>query len=1218
MIDSEKLRTDLSRLLKTLEGDLRERIEATAELKVSCQSEWQAARDAKRTGETYETWIEEIITQAGVHWLLACVFVRFLEDNGLVERPFLSGIGEHLALARDRHEAYFRANPHDSDREYLIACFREVEQLPGMGALFDERHNPLFRIGVSGDAAMALLAFWQKVDPDTGNLVHDFTDSTWSTRFLGDLYQDLSEAARKRYALLQTPIFVEEFILDRTLTPALAEFGYREVRLIDPTCGSGHFLLGAFQRLLDIWARSEPGRNVRDTVQKALDGVYGVDLNPFAVAIARFRLLVAALHACAVRRLNDAPAFKFHLAVGDSLLHGRRFRELDLGGERQAAERHGYAHAYAIEDLDDLNRILGQQYHVVVGNPPYITVKDAVLNQAYRARYATCHMKYSLGVPFTERFFELALAAAEGAQDAGYVGMITTNSFMKREFGSKLIEEYLPRIDLTHVIDTSGAYIPGHGTPTVILFVRSRRPVAQEVRTVMGIKGEPAAPANPAKGLVWRAIVDQIDVVGSESDYVSVADISRSTLSRHPWSIAGGGAAELKELMEDRSTYLLREKCLVIGFGAVLGEDDAYALSESSRQREALTQEVKKTLVIGESVRDWAVNFSMDVLFPYTKNIELVDEILVKRELWRLRAVLASRKDFSKKTYRDAGRAYWEYHQIPIDRNRDPRSICFPAVATHNHFVFDASGKLFNRSAPVIKFPRTLPDETLHQIAGNLNTALLCFWMKQVFFPKGGDQVGDQGARVRKTWWEERFDVDGAKLQEAPLVGQFPFEESQKLCALGEELANLLSNIVGKDAGTVLQIIENARERHIELREQMIALQEDLDWKCYAVYSLTESLYSGSLARLKTGERAFEISLARRMAAGDREPALWFERHRIAPLVSAPSHWPAEYRDLVERRIALLESSSTIGLVERPEYKRRWTFAPWVEQEKKALRNWLLERLEDRRYWAGNPALRSINRLADMARADDEFARVAKMYSESDDFDESALVGNLIASESVPFLPVFRYTDTGIRKREQWERTWDLQRLEDSIDSQIISDLKPEVGEAPERYRARVAAEQRRRKMVEVGDISSPAKYQPKDFAKPEIWRLRGALDLPKERWVSFPGCERGADGSLVVAWAGWDHLQRATALSAYYLDMKDNEGWEAARLQPLLAGLLELVPWLKQWHNEYDAAHATRMGDYFDAFVADEARTQGFTAEDLRNWKPTAVTGRRRRRQAG
>ena len=51
--------------------------------------------------------------------------------------------------------------------------------------------------------------------------MHDLADSSLSTRFLGDLYQDLSEHAKKRFALLQTPIFVEAFILDRTLAPAL-------------------------------------------------------------------------------------------------------------------------------------------------------------------------------------------------------------------------------------------------------------------------------------------------------------------------------------------------------------------------------------------------------------------------------------------------------------------------------------------------------------------------------------------------------------------------------------------------------------------------------------------------------------------------------------------------------------------------------------------------------------------------------------------------------------------------------------------------------------------------------------------------------------------------------------------------------------------------------------------------------------------------------------
>ena len=69
-------------------------------------------------------------------------------------------------------------------------------------------------------------------------------------------------------------------------------------------------------------------------------------------------------------------------------------------------------------------------------------------------------------MPFTQRFLELAIQLGEDDGGCGYVGMITANSFMKREFGKKLIEEFFPKIDLTHVIDTSGAYIPGHGTPT--------------------------------------------------------------------------------------------------------------------------------------------------------------------------------------------------------------------------------------------------------------------------------------------------------------------------------------------------------------------------------------------------------------------------------------------------------------------------------------------------------------------------------------------------------------------------------------------------------------------------------------------------------------------------------------------------------------------------------------------------------------------------------
>ena len=124
--------------------------------------------------------------------------------------------------------------------------------------------------GCPGDAAGELLRFFQKIDASTGDLIHDFTDADWDTRFLGDLYQDLSEAARKKYALLQTPVFVEEFILDRTLDPAIEEFGLKGFKMIDPACGSGHFLLGAFRRMDARWEKHAPDAKRREIVQRAL------------------------------------------------------------------------------------------------------------------------------------------------------------------------------------------------------------------------------------------------------------------------------------------------------------------------------------------------------------------------------------------------------------------------------------------------------------------------------------------------------------------------------------------------------------------------------------------------------------------------------------------------------------------------------------------------------------------------------------------------------------------------------------------------------------------------------------------------------------------------------------------------------------------------------------------------------------------------------------
>ena len=386
--------------------------------------------------------------------------------------------------------------------------------------------------------------------------------------------------------------------------------------MIDPTCGSGHFLLGGFARLLEEWRRHSPEMPPAAQAQKSLDAVAGVDLNPFAVEIARFRLLVAALKAAGETRLAAAPDFRFQLATGDSLLHGRHFFRYELGGTEEGFRR-VLRHHYAAEDTDALDAILGRQYHAVVGNPPYIALSDPAMRDAYREIYESCHRNYGLGAPFTERFFDLAQQAA-GDQAAGFVGLIVANSFMKREFGKKLIERVLPRLDLTHIVDCSGAYIPGHGTPTVILFGRNRAPVESVVRTVRGVRGEPSAPENPAKGYVWLAVVTQVDLAKSEGEFISTEDTLRVTLCSHPWKIGGGGASAALEIIEHADAVLGDACAGRIGGAVRIGADEAFMFNSVRRRYSLLSADEFRMLLIGEEVRDWSTHSNIWIYYPYT------------------------------------------------------------------------------------------------------------------------------------------------------------------------------------------------------------------------------------------------------------------------------------------------------------------------------------------------------------------------------------------------------------------------------------------------------------------------------------------------------------------------------------------------------------------------------------------------------------------------
>ena len=1168
MSATAQLTAELQQQVRLLEDDMRARVDEQAEVFAVWQAEYKEAIARERTAAAWSTWRDNRVTQAAVAWVLTTVFIRFCEDNRLVRPVWIAGPPQRRQEAIDAQLACFREHPEHTDREWIEQGIAHLATLPATRGLVDD-HAALRLVTPSGDAASVLLAYWRERNQD-GQVLRDLTDPDLSTRFFGDLYQDISPTARENYALLQTPEFVEEFILDRTLTPALADRPLESFKLIDPTCGSGHFLLGAFARLLDRWQREAPGLERQALVQQALDAVHGVDLNPFAVAIARFRLTLAAMQASGLRDLEDAPAFRIHLATGDSLLHG-------AGQSTLAEDADVHEFGYETEDLVALRELLQPgRYDVVVGNPPYITPKDKALNAEYRRRYKdVCKGKYALTVPFMQRFFQLARRASD-IVPAGWVGQITSNSFMKREFGAPLIENFLAKQDLRLVADTSGAYIPGHGTPTVIIVGCHQRPVGSSVRCVLGIRGEPGRPDDPANADVWRSIADHVDDPGHDDGWTSTADLDRDMLAQHPWSLRGGGAIELLVSLTNNSRTVLRDRSTEIGIGVVIGEEEGFEVRPNSTDPTI-------PVVTGDVVRDYVLG-SRERVWPYDSQLSYRSETERLPSRWPYRTTLRNYVWFGK-TRAELGNGWLEYGTVARSKIRVPLSIAFAFVATHNHFVLDRGGKVFKQSAPVIKLPEAATEGDHIALLGVLNSSTACFWLKQSSYPKGGDPVGNEGARVSASGWDDRYEFTGTTLQDYPLPPELPLDRGRLLDQLARELASHTPPAVVAEGTPNRAALDTARAEYARIRAQMIAQQEELDWGVYRLYGLLDGdlTHDGDdLPELALGERPFEIVLARRVKAG--EETAWFERHGSTPITQIPAHWPAAYRDLVQRRLDLIDSDRNIRLLERPEYKRRWSAEPWEKQEEVALRSWLLDRLEVRRFWfdlQGRPQPRSVAQLADDVHRDAELVSVLALWEGRPDVPVTGSLLRLLADEAVSFLAAYRYELSGLDKRRDWERTWELQRREDK--GEKLAD-----------------------------PIPVPPKYTSADFAKSAYWRHRGKLDLPKERFILYPDAGRETDPTPVLGWAGWDHAQQSLALSTL-IAAREQEGWLEERLVPLVAGLAELQPWVEQWHADIDPTYGVSLAAFCRQQLAERAQQVGKTLDELAAWRPAPSPRRRR-----
>jgi len=351
----------------------------------------QYGRDVNAKGKQIAERIRESFVADSVAVLVARVlFLRLVEDLGLTKKRRLSNGGP-------KDWAAF-VDQLTGDAKALIQLVAE-----DVGRLY---HDPFERNlfdwiyetnGALDEALQRLILRFN---------AYDFAGL--SEEILGDIYQTfLPPAKRKRLGEFYTPPTIVDWLLTQTV------FSHGEGTLLDPSCGSGSFLVRYIHhRLADAKTR---GLDADTVLQDLQTTVWGFDLNPFAAFISHFQLMWAMVRFKPSKNPADIPSI--HIYNINSLL-----READLvpllGAEFLApgsAERDS------------------QQWRYIVGNPPYIRAERVKYNDEMRGLWQDVWgQNADTGLVFLYR------ALTESLATGGWLGMVVSGGYANSEAAAKV------------------------------------------------------------------------------------------------------------------------------------------------------------------------------------------------------------------------------------------------------------------------------------------------------------------------------------------------------------------------------------------------------------------------------------------------------------------------------------------------------------------------------------------------------------------------------------------------------------------------------------------------------------------------------------------------------------------------------------------------------------------------------------------------------------
>lgn len=685
------------------------------------------------------------------------VFLRISEDRG-VEAP-----RRLLACAR---------NPGVYGR--LLELFRQADDRYNSGLFhFQAEHGRMSKEdsltpGLAIDDAVLKDVVGRLYPPAS---IYDF--SVIPVEVLGQVYEQFlgkvivvtekrarveeKPEVRKSGGVYYTPSYIVDSIVRKTLGPLLAGKTPDEVarlKIVDPACGSGSFLLRAYQALLD-WHLEQYERNPRrwkDRVSQTgpttyslvshertrilLNNIFGVDIDPQAVEVTKLSLLLKVLEKTPgevidlqlkLTRERALPDLDSNIKCGNSLLDYRQIGQVLLDEESRRRVN-------PFDWRSEFPTVIGQGgFDAVIGNPPYIRVQVmkewAPLEvELYKRQYQAARKgNYDVYVCFIERGLELL-------NSAGRLGFIVPHKFFNAVYGGPIRELIASDSHLAEVVHFGDQQVfPDATTYTCLLFLTKA--------------------SSPECKVTRVADLTEWVLRGASTE----GTIPSSRIDAGAWNFTVGPGAPLLERLT--ATGLPLGKVAEIFVGLQTSADDVYILDLVKHSRGLVTLKSKALgrdveleenyvhpLVSGTDVKRYApLTERQFIVFPYEVDPNVA--IVPLRTIGELAPLTAAylcenrRRLEDREKGRSKGKDWHGYLYLKNMRRQHLPKICVPRLVERLGATIDATGVFFLDNVDVngIVWRDQFDQHSVLYLLALLNSRLLDWHFQQVSAPfRGG------------------------------------------------------------------------------------------------------------------------------------------------------------------------------------------------------------------------------------------------------------------------------------------------------------------------------------------------------------------------------------------------------------------------------------------------------------------------------------------------